>query len=440
MTAPAGSLRRLAADVLEAVDAGMHSNRALADHLELHPTCPPRDRGLVTHLVYGVLRHRIRLDAHIDAAAHHPHKLGPRVRRLLRIGAFELLELGHPPHAAIAEAAAAARTLRGGAGLGRLVGGILASVAEHGPKVDASLDDGPLLDRLERRHSVPRWWAGRWVQSLAPDAALARAAAIGRAPPVELRVGPGVPVETVARELAAGRPGATVRPIEGVARGLALRGAGDVFYAPRATAGDVWVQSGPSQRVVEILAPAPGERVLDLCAGRGTKTRDLAARLGGRGRLVAADLDDRRLGALEDLADQGLLQAPDGGLAVLCHDATTPLPEDLRQAFDAVLVDAPCTGLGEAARHPEVRYRRRYEDLAACAARQRAILTQAASAVAAGGRLVYAVCSNEPEEGPGVVDAFLRDRPDFVATARVVMTPEDGWSAGFFAARLVRAR
>ncbi len=434
----AGSLRRLAADVLEAVEAGMHSNRALHEHLEIRAGLSDADRGLVTHLVYGVLRHRLRLDAHVDGAADRPGRLGPRLRTLLRIGAYELLELGHPPHAAISEAKAAATRLPGGRRLSGVVGGILATVAARAEETDRTLEGLPLLDRLERRHSIPRWWAGRWVRALSQEAALARARALARPPPVEVCLAPGVSAKAVAEELRRDRPGVEVAPIRGVPGGLALRGAGDVFYTPRATAGDLWVQSGPSQRVVHVLDPRPGEAVLDLCAGRGTKTRQIAALLAGRGRLVAADLDRRRLDVLDDLLRAGKLSEPDGGIAVVEHDATAPLPEGWVGAFDAVLVDAPCTGLGEAARHPEVRYRRRFEDIGACAGRQAAIVAEAVRAVRPGGRLVYAVCSNEPEEGPRIVEALCARLPGLRLSAAETLVPEAGWSAGFFVARLSR--
>ncbi|RMH00136.1 MAG: RsmB/NOP family class I SAM-dependent RNA methyltransferase [Deltaproteobacteria bacterium] len=318
------------------------------------------------------------------------------------------------------------------------VGGILATVAKQAAHRDAELDELPLLDRLERRYSIPRWWAGRWVRTLSPDRAIARAQAIARPPPVEVCVAPHADLETIATTLAERRTHARVVRIEGVPRGLALSAAGDVFYAPEATAGDLWVQSGPSQRVGHVLDPQPGESVLDLCAGRGTKTQQIAALLGGRGRIVAADVDPRRLDDLRDRLAAGRIRRPDGGLEVIVHDATEPVPEPWREAFDAVLVDAPCTGLGEAARHPEVRYRRRFEDLAACQARQRSILTEAAATVRPGGRLVYAVCSTEAEEGPDVLAAFIRDRGDFEVTHTETLQPEDGWSAGFFVARLER--
>jgi 16S rRNA (cytosine967-C5)-methyltransferase len=115
------------------------------------------------------------------------------------------------------------------------------------------------------------------------------------------------------------------------------------------------------------------------------------------------------------------------------------LPDHGGRPFDAVLLDAPCTGIGNLARHPEIRWLRRHEDVAARAELQRALLRRCLSRVRPGGRLVYAVCSPEPEEGPAVVEAVLAEPGHgFHLAAAQAFTPEDDGTEGFWVARLDR--
>jgi len=437
-----GQVRGLAARVLQEIEQRRGwSNRALSNHLERNPSWDARDRGLVTTLVYGVLRHRTRLDAHIDAHATSPAGLHGEVRQLLRVGALELRELGHPPHAVLTEVGHAAARLRGGAGLRRAIHGILAQVQAHGEALDTALEAAAPLDVLERRWSIPRWLAGRWRKQLGEERALARARALAEPPPIDVRLDlhRGDRDELLAR-LRADHPRARIeeRPDEPAA--LRLRGAGDLFHGPLHDEGLLSVQGLAAQQPARWLAPRPGERILDACAGFGVKTLQLAELMRRQGTVIAADLDPRHHDDHEDLAVRGRLPPALEHCYVVC-DLTGEVPElDHGPPFDAVLLDAPCTGIGNLARHPEIRWQRRHEDIAADAERQRALLARSLARVRPGGRLVYAVCSTEPEEGPAVVEAVLAAAPPgFGLAAAQDFSPEHDGTEGFFVARLDRA-
>jgi 16S rRNA (cytosine967-C5)-methyltransferase len=160
---------------------------------------------------------------------------------------------------------------------------------------------------------------------------------------------------------------------------------------------------------VDLLDPQPGERILDACSGRGNKTLQIVARLNGRGSLEAVDLDERKVARLTERI--ALHEA--AFVRVAARDAALPgLPD-----CDAVLVDAPCSGIGIVGRQPEARWRKSPADGARLAPAQLAILAAAATRVAPGGRLVYAVCSTDQREGDDVVAAFLQERPDFTRAA-----------------------
>lgn len=443
-----GSVRGLAARVLQEVEQrGAWSNRVLSDHLERNPGLDVRDRGLVTTLVYGVLRHRTRLDAHIDAHATHAAGLRGEVRQLLRVGALELRELGHPPHAVLTEVGHAAARLHGGAGLRRAIHGILAAVQDDGAALDEQLAAAAPLDALERRWSIPRWLAGRWRKHLGDARALARAAALAEPPPIDVRLDlhRGERDELLAR-LRADHPRARLEERPDEPSALRLRGAGDVFHGPLHDEGLLSVQGLAAQQPARWLAPRPGERVLDACAGLGVKSLQLAELMQRRGTVVAADLDPRHAGDHEDLARRGRLP-PALEHRYVVADLTAAVPEldpleppEHGPRFDAVLLDAPCTGLGNLARHPELRWLRHHEDIADRAALQRALLSRCLTRVRPGGRLVYAVCTAEPEEGPAVVEAVLAEPGHgFGLAAARTFTPEDDGTEGFYVARLDRA-
>ncbi|HKC57450.1 MAG TPA: hypothetical protein VKC35_15050, partial [Vicinamibacterales bacterium] len=214
--------------------------------------------------------------------------------------------------------------------------------------------------------------------------------------------------------------------------------------------GLVFVQDEASQLVPLVAAVLPNERVLDLCASPGVKTIAMAADMEDTGTLVASDVRPRRLALLRDT----LRLSGARSVNVVRVPTDGALPFGAR--FDAVLVDAPCSGLGTIRRDPDIRWRRREDDLPSLARDQVALLMRAADVVRPGGRLVYATCSSEPEENDGVIDAFIAARADFrladpVATARPVVarfidphgffrtTPPAHGLEAFFAALLIRA-
>src|SRR5207247_2058728 len=167
------------------------------------------------------------------------------------------------------------------------------------------------------------------------------------------------------------------------------------------------VQDEASQLVAQLVSASPGARVLDACAAPGGKTSAIAAAMEGRGLLVATDVRRNRV----DLLRKTVTTTGSANVRIVQADLMRPLPFDA--AFDCVLVDAPCSGLGTLRRDPDIRWRRQEQDLAAFAASELTMLRHAAAGVRPGGRLVYATCSSEPEENEQVVDRFLETASGF---------------------------
>lgn len=436
MQAP--TARGLAIQILRQLDQREgFSNRVLADHLlAWSADLARRDRGLVTLLVYGVLRHRARLDAMIDAFADRPQRLSARLRELLRVAAFELRELGRPAHVAISQAQAQREAFDPTGALRGLVQAVLAGIDRDGAALDEKFAAGKPLDVLALRWSIPRWLAGRMIKQLGPERALARAQALAATPTVDLRVDLSrTTADAVAEAIRAADPRASVETVPGQPQALRVRAGGELHQHPLYHAGQFAVQGLGAQQAALSLGPCPGEHVLDACCGMGTKTLHLAELMRRRGVLVAADASAERLDAQPELRQRGGLDVPELELRAVHGDLTGELAgvDDLR--YDAILLDAPCTGLGNLGRHPELRWTARHEDIAACVLLQRRLLLRCLERLRPGGRLVYAVCSLEPEEGANLVREVAAARALTIEQEQA-WTPELEATDGFYLARL----
>jgi 16S rRNA (cytosine967-C5)-methyltransferase len=196
-------------------------------------------------------------------------------------------------------------------------------------------------------------------------------------------------------------------PSEIIPEGLFLEGPRPLMATKAYREGYFEIQGLSSMLVVRVLNPQPGESVLDACAGRGVKTTHLAQLMENRGVLVALDTFPRKLQLLQENARRLGVRI----VREVCADVRSA---PLRNRFDRVLIDAPCSSLGIIRRHPEIKWIRAESDLAELSSLQSSILERSSSLVASQGILVYSTCSIEPEETESVVDRFLGQNPDFI--------------------------
>jgi 16S rRNA (cytosine967-C5)-methyltransferase len=355
-----------------------------------------RDRGFLHELVLGTLRRRGWLDHALGGLSSRPiDRLTPGVLDALRLGAYQLLYLRVAEHAAVSESVELARGAEPrSAGFANAV---LRRLQREGPSPAPDPIADP-LGWLTSAGSLPRWLAERWCGHLGPEAAIARARSILDAPPTYFRVNPRVS-DAPARVAAAG-----VESRETAVPGALERVDGRL--GPLAAAGVVYVQDAGSQMVAH-LAARHG-LVLDACAAPGGKALLMADLGGPAARVIAAEASRRRLATLSRLRSRWGAT----NVSLLAADALRP---PFAAAFDSVLLDAPCSGLGTLARNPDARWRLAPADVERHAARQRALLESVATLVRPGGRLVYATCSIEPEENEGVVTPFLERHSEFAS-------------------------
>ena len=406
----------------------------------------PREAGLLTELVQGVLRHRAPLDHAIAEAAKRPvDDMDVDALTALRIGAYSLLYLERVPDFAAVDTSVTLVKEAGRAKAAGFVNGVLRTIARRRLELLPPVPSRGDVRGLALFRSHPEWWTRRLVDRLGWDRADALMAANNQ-PAATVLATTGEPSAVLAALGAAGVDATACRFVPSALRvvsGVPQRT--DVFRD-----GALWIQDEASQLAVSLFGSAVGPRVLDACAAPGGKTLGLAARSRPGGLVVAADRHPKRLLRLV----QNVRRVGAHDVVTLVADMSKPAP--LSCSFDDVLVDAPCSGTGTLRRHPEIRWRLTPDDLRMTADRQRRILGATADLVRASGRLVYSVCSIEPEEGEQIVAGFLAARPDFsrvdprpalpAAAAALVgddlavrTSPVDDGMDGFYAVLLTRA-
>ncbi|MCU1278518.1 MAG: sun protein [bacterium] len=423
--------RDLARRVLRRVDEGAYATLALAGELGRARNLAPADRALATELTYGVLKRRRRIDWALPANAPRGlDGLDARVLDALRIGAYQILFLRVPAHAAVDDAVDAIKTTRSQK-LGNFANALLRTLARNG---EPPPPNDPVA-QLGVRESAPDWLARDALTRFGADEAARFLAALNAPAPLWLRANTlRATREEAMRAVAAERPDATILASDVVPEAFRVDGAGDVAVLPAFAHGLVTAQDVAAQRVARLVEPRAGERILDACAGVGGKSTHLAALAGDQARIDAADLSDRKLDLGVDLARRlGVTSTT----TIRCDltDANAPLAA----SYDRVLLDAPCSGLGVLRRHPEAKWRREPHDAVALAALQARLLDALAPRVRPGGLLVYSVCTFTDEEGPRQLERFLATHGDFRADGDPVITwPHRDDADGFFAVRLVR--
>ncbi|MGD9815519.1 MAG: RsmB/NOP family class I SAM-dependent RNA methyltransferase [Hyphomonadaceae bacterium] len=423
------SARIAAAELVVAV---LDQRRALEDALEHTPVFTAlegRDRAFARALATATLRRLGGIDAVLSQFLERPlPETAAHGRAMLRIGAAQVLALGTPAHAAVSETVTAASALREARGFAKLINAVLRRVASDGPA---------LLDAQAPGADLPAWLFARWRAAYGDAQAKAIALALRDEAPLDLSVKDDAPGW-------AERLGGAVTPTGSVR----LREPGPVNTLPGFVEGAWWVQDAAAALPAKLLGDVRGKAVLDLCAAPGGKTLQLAA---AGANVTAVDRAADRLERLEQNLARTHLRAK-----VVARDALKLRTKD---PFDAILLDAPCTSTGTLRRHPDVAWLRRPTDIRQLAELQSQLLAAAATMLKPGAPLVYAVCSLEPEEGPGVVADALASglwtrapvRPGEIAGADAFLTadgdlrtlpahwPEIGGLDGFYAARLVRS-
>jgi 16S rRNA (cytosine967-C5)-methyltransferase len=386
--------RAAAFDILQRVEQGAYAVELL--HSERLDSLSGPDRGLATEIVMGVERWRSRLDNALHAHMSLPMtKLDPEVLLALRIAAYQLMFLERvPAHAAINESVELVKRARK-----RSAAGLVNAVLR---KIGAENSNGRMrareeeLDDLANRFAHPEWLVHRWIANYGFDAAQRICEFDQQVPATVLRLRPQENAVETERELAD----------EGIqiAAGALMRSArrvisGDVTKTRAFAERRIAIQDEGSQLVAALVGH--GRRILDCCAAPGGKTSAIADR-NATAEVLAVEVHEHRARLLRKLVTNP-------NVSFLNADARQ-IPTG--KPFDSVLVDAPCSGTGTLGRNPEIKWRIQASDLTDLQMRQIEIVVAATEHAEAGGRLLYATCSLEPEEGEQVIERVLAGRSD----------------------------
>lgn len=452
------------------------------------------DRRLATEIVMGVLRWRGKLDAQLhEHVGRDPAGLDPAVRTALRMGLYQILFLTRtPPFAVVHDAVELVKQTAETTHAAGLVNAVLReilrrrgvddsrlaparrilkkpapppapakrirrkTIAPATPRAEAST----ILDRAAEL-SHPDWLLSHWARAMGETRATCVAAANNQPAPTFIWLNPLRQSPRTTRELLEAA-GFTLKPVAGLDdEGYEVTDGNLAALGAFIADGVVYVQDAGSQRVARWLGVQPGQRVLDMCAAPGGKTAQLAAQMHNEGTITALDVHPHRVAAMEsNLARLGVRIArcytADATAATLVSTADhrrsrKKLPFSLfPDSFDAVLVDAPCSGTGTLRRHPEIKWRLTLRKLAEFAGLQTKLLWNAARVVKPGGVLLYAVCSLETREGEEVLRTFLKHHRHFeiapppdagdalTSEGFLRLWPDQDGTDGFFAARLRR--
>lgn len=432
--------------LLTVQEQGGYSNIVLEELLQ-SADMSANDRALASRLLYGVIERRLTLDHLLNQTASTPvKKMTPAVREILRVGVYQLVYMDKTPaFAAINEAVG--QTRRFGCGkLSGFVNGVLRQVQRGQGRLLADL---PANDKgLEIRYSLPRVWIRAWREAYGDNVLEGLLSHINEAPPAYIRVNT---VKTTVSDFCGTleQYGIAYRTVPGLPEALEILSVPGLRYLPAEWECHYYFQDVASQWCCAALEARPDERIADLCAAPGGKTMTVAQYMGNTGGIVAGDIHAHKCrGMAERVKRYGFT-----GVAVKRWDASADPETALIGAFDRVVCDVPCSGMGVIRRKPEIRYKSP-EEFADLPELQLRILQQGAKLVRPGGVLQYSTCTLRPEENEEVTAKFLADNPEFSprllpiptcfekagipVSHQITLFPHTHGSDGFYIAGFVR--
>nr|WP_106784113.1 16S rRNA (cytosine(967)-C(5))-methyltransferase RsmB [Lysinibacillus timonensis] len=392
-----GNVRDAALTILLAVDKNQAYSNLLLNQTINKYKIEAKDRALLTEITYGTLQHKYTLDYYLEPYLRSKVELW--VKWLLRLSLYQVVYLSRiPAHAVVNEAVEIAKR-RGHKGIASTVNGILRSIQRNGIRSLDEIKDS--VQRLAIETSHPEWLVERMIHSYGEEVTSEMLKENNVPPILTARINTlKTTVEEVIELL--NEEGVSAKQSDLIPECIHIM-SGQLVSTKAFKAGLLTIQDESSMMPANVLNPQAGWRVLDMCAAPGGKTTHLAEKMGNIGSILATDIHPHKL----DLIDETT--------ARLGLDIIQTAPVDGRKAaellpnesFDAVLVDAPCSGLGVMRRKPDIKYTKREEDIESLHKIQLQLLSNAVKVLKKGGRLVYSTCTVDRAENEGTVQEFL---------------------------------
>lgn len=377
-----------------------------------------RDKAFVTELVYGALRRKGAVDFALEFFSTRPlSDVPPLALDAIGLGAYQILYMGVPDRAAVHESVELVKR-RFHRGVAAFANALLRRLSTEKEKIPwPRFEDDPIR-HLSVVESHPEWLVRMWVDELGLDRAAAICRANNEVPRLTVRANL---LKTTASGLksALEKRGWRVERGKYVPEALVLHDGGELSKELEFKSGLFYVQDESSMLAVRALGALPGMTVIDLCSGPGGKTTYLGELMKNDGLIISVDASPKRLKLVE-----GACRRMGVSIAAFVAADATRLSDFMKEPVDAILLDAPCSGLGVLAARPDARWRKSPQQIEELASLQARMLESAAAFVKPGGRLAYSVCTISKREGADQARRFLAAHPEFAAEELAEALPD----------------
>lgn len=418
--------RKIAVQTLIKIEKdGAYSNLAIGEALK-NDELTPKDKALISALVYGVLDRKITLDYVLSLFVKLPvKKIAPLTLQVLRTALYQIMYMDKiPDSAAVNEAVKLVKNSKEGRNSG-FVNGVLRSIL----RADINLPEDDSIKSLSVRYSCPEWIVESFINDYGIDNAKLLLDESLKAPPITLRI------NTVLTDKSAVIKAFEEQEIDYkdslCDNSVDVLGGIDITNNELYKKGHIYVQDSASQKAVSVLSPNPGDRVLDMCAAPGGKSFTMAQLMENKGEIVACDLHSHRTELVAKSAQRLGFDIIDSRV----QDAT--VYNEALGEFDCILCDVPCSGLGVLRRKPDIKYTKN-DDFAELEKLQLKILYNAVKYLKKGGRILYSTCTLRAEENEKLVIRFQKEYNDFHKIYEHTFMPHIDGTDGFYCALLER--
>ena len=406
-----------------------YSNLALNHHIKI---AKPANPAFVRELVYGVIESKMTLDYYIDLLVKDgAGSLKNPELTILRMGLYQLGQMDSvPEYAAVNESVVLAkRYCRSKAGL---INGVLREYINKKMQLMLPARGEDEIRYLSLKYSYEPWIIQLWLEDYSMEEVEELLKAGNETPPMTIRLNwLRVMKKDLVRNLE--ERGFEVEEGKVAQNALHVKGS-NLLDSEMYKLGMFTPQDESSILVAQKLNPRHGDLVMDVCAAPGGKATAIAERMNNTGRIIASDVYLRKL----DLIDKEVKRLGITNVETRSWDATRVDSKMIGEA-DAVLVDAPCSGLGVIRRKPEIKYKKMDSEMKALPIKQLAILEASSSYVKKGGKLLYSTCTINHNENEDVVDAFLRKHGNFEKVEQLQLLPSKDGTDGFFICLMKRS-
>jgi len=398
--------RQLAVEVIYRVnEEGGYSNLTLNQLIRKYDITD-RDKALATQLVYGSLRMRNSLDWLINQVANRKvQKMDGWTRNILRLGLYQIQFLdGIPDAVACNETVELAKEYKH-PGVAKFVNGVLRNILRRLDSLQMpSIEDDP-VQHIRYKYSFPQWLVERWVKRYGVKATIEICQTFNQIPDTVIRRNP---LKTSKSDLedSLSKNNIEVKEINNFPQAFKINNYSSLYNLDTFQSGYFQIQGLASIMTGHIVAPKPGERVLDLCSAPGGKTTHLAELMDNQGEIIANELHEHKLSLIEENCKRL-------GVKIVNVKIGDGRKVEFTDSFDRILIDAPCSGLGMIAKKPEIKWQKKPQDIKQLKDIQLELLTAGSGFLKEGGELVYSTCTITEAENIEVVKEFVSNNLNF---------------------------